>query len=282
MQLGVALGTLLVGYALGERHAGSASAVPEKPAPIVALTAPEQADLDAAFSALRSAHYAEARQRFVVLAQKHPRWETLNDKIALAALESGDNLGFKKIVEEGENRGVIHPAESRFLMSQLCTSAKDYENANRLLGESTSADPVRSDTYYYWGDCLLWWGKPKEAAAKFRAGQLRNIYPTAEALFETKLWLAEVESGLETTDGIGEQIDQVLKSDRPTSSAWFAAAARAVKVRQFALAADYVAKARQTSEPTTFRIVLEDPLFYGEHWRPEFRAIYAEALKVTP
>ena len=280
-QLGVALGTLAIGYGLGRRHAGPAPAVPDPPAPIVALTATEQAELDTAFAAFRSARYGEARRLFVALAQKYPRWKTLNNALAITALAAGDNLGFKKLVEEGESSGAIRPAESRLLLSQLFVGTKDYESANQFLAESASADPIRAETYYYWGDCLLRWGKPKEAAEKFRAAQLRNIYPTAETLFQTKFWLAEVESGLETTNGIGEQIDQALAAEHPTSPALFAAAARAIKAGQFAQAADHVAKARQISEPATFRIMLQDPYFYGEHWRPEFRAIFAEAFKST-
>lgn len=281
MQAGIALGTLVVGYALGHRHGPPVPPpVREKPPAMTAPTAAEQADLDAAFAAMKSARYAEARRLFAALAHTHPQWPTLNHEIALATLSEADVLGFKTFVERGEISGEIAPADSRTLLGQLSISTGQYDDADRFLGEAANADPIRADTYYYWGDCLLRRGKPAEAIEKFRAAQLRNPYPTAETLCEAKLWLAEVASGRETTDGTAARIDKALAADRPSSQARFAEAARAVKAGRFAEAAEALAKARDVSDPPMFRVMLLDSYFNAERWRHEFAPVYRETFNL--
>ncbi len=284
---GIVLVALLVGYGLGWRHFGPAAPTASLAAradlgPFAAPTDGEQRELDAAFAALRSPRHAEAGQRFAALVKKHPHWTSLNTQIAIAALYANDPTTFERLINQGENSGAIPPAEGRALLGQYDMDAKEFEEADRCLGEAAGADPGRAETYFVWGECLLRWGKPNEAIEKFRAGRLRNPYPTVDNVYQTKLWLAEVESGLETTDGAAAQIDRVLASGQPTSSAFFAAAARAIKAGQFDQAASHLARARRVSEPATFRMMLQDPYFDEERWRPGIAAIYAETFNAVP
>lgn len=271
------------GYWFGQRHAEAGAPFWRgQQLPGEAPTAEEQAALDAAFAALRSARYAEARQLFTTLVENHRRWASLYPMIALATLYQNDASGFKKYVEQSENNGEMSPADSSFLLAHYSLNAKAFADANKSFGECVGADPTRPQTYYFWGDCLMQWGNPAEAVKKFRTARLCNLYPTADNLYETRYWLAEIKSGLETSDGSAEEITRALAAERPKSSALFAGAGRAIKSGQFVQAAEYLLKTRQISDPVLFHVVLLDPSFYEERWRPEFKAIYAEEFPSPP
>ena len=287
MQAATALAALLVGYALGWRHGGSGAGSAGSSnrldaASLAAPTASEQRDLDAAFAALRSPRHAEAQQMFTVLVQKHPQWGSLHTQIALAALYANDSAAFEKLVNQGVNSGTVAPADGLSLLGQRAMDNKEYEDANHYLGQSVGADPSRAETYYYWGDCLLRWGQPNGAVEKFRAARLRNPNPTVDHVYLSKLWLAEIESGLEAADGSGALIDRALAAEQPGSPALFAAAARAIKAGQFDRAAADLTRARLVCDPATFRVMLQDPYFSEQQWRPEFAAFYPGGPKAQP
>jgi tetratricopeptide (TPR) repeat protein len=277
---GITVAALLIGgtlgwWELGLSRAPLASGDEARWAP-AAPNGAEQRQLDAAFAALKSGRFAEARAQFGALVRSHPRWTALNGNLALTALYGHDIPLFKQLVGQGEAHGLIAPADARYLLGQWCLDSRQFESAGRYFGEAAGADPSRPEIYFYWGECLLQQGRPVEAVGKFRAAQLRNPYPMLDGVYETQLWLAEVESGLETNDGTAARIDEALAADHPSSAAWFAAAARAVEVGKYAEAAGDLAKARKTCEPGIFRMVLSDPFFFAEGWRPELAELYAE------
>ena len=284
VQAATALTALLVGYGLGGRRAGP-SAGPARGVEVSALgppTAEEQRELDAAFTALRSPRHAEAQRMFTALAQKRPDWGELRAQIALAALYGNDVATFEKLINQGENTGAIAPADGQLLLGQQFMDAKEFEDANRCLGQAVGADPSRADTYYSWGDCLVRSGRPNEAVEKFRAARLRNFDPMLDHVYLSRLWIAEVASGLEHTDGAAAQIDQALAAERPMSPALFARAARAVTTGRFAEAAEALTQVQVITQPVTFHLMLQDPLFYEEHWRPELAGFYAGGTHGRP
>ena len=65
----------------------------------------------------------------------------------------------------------------------------------------------------------------------------------------------------------------------PPSQARLAEAARAIKAGRFDEAAEALAKVRKVSDPPMFRVMLLDPYFHAERWRPGFAAIYKEAFE---
>lgn len=285
IQASLVLAAGLAGYLFGSWHAGPAAPGPaaNRPKPLL-LAAPNDADqqaLDAAYAAMRSSQPADACRRFAALAQQHPQWPFLHRDAVLAALYANDGEDVEKIIVQGTSAGALPPAEGKFLLGLMAVQSKQFEDAERYLSESAGADPTRADTYYLWGECLLRWGKPNLAVAKLRAALLRNPYPALDNLYQSKLWLAEIESGFETTDGTAQQIDQALATDQPTSAALLARSARAIKAGQFAEAADALVKAQRVSDPAAFRALLDDPYFSENNWRPEFGPIYADAFRAS-
>ena len=89
-----------------------------------------------------------------------------------------------------------------------------------------------------------------------------------------KLWLSEIQADQEEASGGGKEIDTALLQPRPPYEALFAAAARAIKVRRFSDAADFIRQAEGITEPAVFRVIMADPTFLEESLRPQLTEFY--------
>ena len=164
--------------------------------------------------------------------------------------------------------------DADFMVALLHLTTKEFDLAEASFGTAVALDPSRADFFYFWGECLRRDGKPQEAIDKFRAALLRNQYENSEGLYQLKLWLSEIQADREEATGGGKEIDNALAQARPPYEALFAAAGRAVKARRFADAAGFFARAQAITEPSVFRVILQDPSFLEESTRPELAGFY--------
>ena len=164
--------------------------------------------------------------------------------------------------------------DADFMTALLHLTNKEFDLAETSFGTAVALDPSRPDFYYFWGECLRRDGKPQEAIDKFRSALLRNQYENSEGLYQLKLWLSEIQADKEEMSGAGKEIDTALLQPRPPYEALFAAAGRAIKVKNFATAADFIKKAQGITEPAVFRVILQDPTFLEEATRPELAGFY--------
>jgi hypothetical protein len=262
-----------------QETAAASPAVPVPRAPSVyspPLTPELQSELDAAFEVLKNNRPADAHKRFAALLKQRPDWVALNLEMARAAFYQRDFNATEAMVEAGNASGAISIADGEFLLALLRMNTKRYDIANHSFERAAAADPTRADIYFFWGDCLRRQGKPAEASEKLRAALLRNQYETETSLYQTKLWLSEIQADRETVSGSGAAIDAGLAKPHPSSAVLLAAAAREIKAGRITQAADYIALARQIMEPAVFSIIMQDPTFMQESWRTEMTVFYRQ------
>ncbi len=231
-----------------------------------------QAEVDDAFEATKKGRYPEARQRFAALWEKHPEWPSM-------AVETSRDALYEHNTQTAQNiLGVLTAnrltPDADFMLALLHLTNQEFDLAEIAFGTAVALDPARADFYYFWGECLRRDGKPQEAIDKFRSALLRNQYENAEGLYQLKLWLSEIQADKQEPSGGGKEIDAALAQTNPPYEALFAAAGRAIKVGRFADAADFIAKARVTTEPAVFRVILQDPTFLEESTRPQLAGFY--------
>lgn len=231
-----------------------------------------QAEVDDAFEATKKGRYPEARQRFTALKEKHPEWPSMAVEVARDALYEHDTQAAQNILGVLTANRLTPDAE--FMLALLHLTNKEFDLAEIAFGTAVALDPARADFYYFWGECLRRDGKPQEAIDKFRSALLRNQYENSEGLFQLKLWLSEIQADKEESSGGGKEIDAALAQPSPPYEALFAAAGRAIKVGRFADAAHFITKAQVITEPTVFRVILQDPTFLEESPRPEMAGFY--------
>ena len=237
------------------------------------LTKTEQDQVDAAFAANKAGNFADAAKLFAAMQTKHPEWGGLDIEIGRAQLYQHDLAAAGATLKEAQGKGLALP-DASFLLGLLFMTNSSFPEAEASFAKATALDPTRPDFYYFWGECLRREGKPLEAISKFRAALLRNQYETAEGLYRLKLWLSSIQADQEKTDGTNEQIDAGLTQPRPPMEALFAAAIREIKADHVKDAADLLHRARQLVEPTVFFVILQDPSFVQESWRPELADLY--------
>ena len=272
------------GYALGQRVCDSRPSglrraprfVQANRAVLGPLDPTVQTDVDDAFAATKRGAYADARLRFSALREKHPEWPSVAVEVARAALYEHDTQGAQGILGILSANRLTPDAD--FMTALLHLTNKEFDLAEVSFGTAVALDPTRPDFYYFWGECLRRDGKPQEAIGKFRSALLRNQYENSEGLYQLKLWLSEIQADQEEASGGGKEIDAALAQPRAPYEALFAAAARAIKQKHFANAADFVTQAQTITEPAVFRVIMQDPTFLEESTRPETRAV----LQVEP
>ncbi len=267
------------GYLLGARGTvartvvlSGVAALPGKAVEPAALSADAQGAVDAAFTATKEHRYADATKMFAALHAAHPEWPSMAIESARATLYASDAQATGAILNALMRYGPSPDGE--FMKALLHLTHKEFDAADTAFGAAVALDPARADFYYFWGECLRDEGKPREAAEKFRAALLRNQYETAEDLYQVKLWLSLIQADEEESSGANAKINEALSSPRPPYSAVIAAAAREVKATRFKEGAAYLAQAQQLTEPVVFHVLIQDPTFVQESWRPELTKFY--------
>jgi tetratricopeptide (TPR) repeat protein len=249
-----------------------------------ALTRAERAQLDAAYSAGREGRYADSERMFSELSQKHPALAKLPLEIARMNIYRGDNIGAQLVLGRLMQGDSDARPDAFFLAGVLNLKAGSYADAETSFAAATDADPTRSEYFYFWGDCLRQDGKPREAETRFRSALARNQYETAEDLLQLKVWLCDITMDEEKTDGADTAINAGLAAPYPRAAALLAAAARALKADNVSVAAGFLARGRAAMDQVVFQVVMHDPTFVQESWRPELAQFYKapSAASVAP
>ena len=271
-------GGLAGGYLLGQRSAAPQGVSPRNlylqanRAVLGPLDPKVQAEVDDAFEATKKGRYDDARRRFSALREKHPEWPSMAVEASRDCLYQGDTQAAQNILGVLTANRLTPDAD--FMLALLHLTNKEFDLAETSFGTAVALDPARPDFYYFWGECLRRDGKPQEAIGRFRSALLRNQYENSEGLYQLKLWLSEIQSDQEEASGGGKEIDAALAQARPPYEALFAAAGRALKVRRYADAADFITQAQTITEPAVFRVIMQDPTFLEESTRPELAGFY--------
>jgi Tfp pilus assembly protein PilF len=241
------------------------------------LTADERTQLDAAYATGREGRYNESLEMFAALSQKHPSWDKIPLEIARMDIYKENYLDAQKILGSMMEGDSDVRAGALFLSGVLNLKAQNFPDAEASFAAATDADPTRSEFFYFWGDCLRQEGKPEEAGKRFRSALDRNQYETAEDLLQLKVWLCDITTDQEKTTGTDAAIDAALATPYPRAAALLAAAARSMKINKFSEAAIFIARGRAAMDQTVFRVVMHDPTFKQESWRPELAGFYQES-----
>ena len=246
------------------------SAGKETPA---SLAPAEQNDVDAAFTAVKAQKFTEAARLFSALQSKHPAWGSMAIEISRTQFYEHDLAGARATLEAAVSKGQ-QPADANLMLGLLYMADNTYADAESHFARATALDPARPDFYYFWGECLRRQGKPLDAISKFRSALIRNQYETSEGLYRLKLWLSEIQADQENASGTSAEIEAFLAQPRPPMEALFAGAARGIKAGQIAAAAELIRRARQFVEPSVYAVIMRDPSFAQENWRPEFAEFF--------
>jgi Tfp pilus assembly protein PilF len=271
--LGYFIGGAVKSAAAERRAAGIAKSFRSVDKP-PALTEAERAQLDAAYSAGREGRYADSERMFSTLSQKHPDWAKLPLEIARMNIYQGDNIGAQLVLGRLMQQDSDARPDAFFLAGVLNLKAASYADAEASFAAATDADPTRSEYFYFWGDCLRQEGKPREAEMRFRSALARNQYETAEDLLQLKVWLCDITMDQEKKDGADTAINAGLAAPFPRAAALLAAAARALKADNVSVASSFLARGRASMDQTVFQVVMHDPTFVQESWRPELAQFY--------
>lgn len=265
------------GYLIGSQHRlaipSAVSTMTVKPVAPMGLSAPVQAEVDAAFTATKQRRFADAQKQFAALHDAHPEWPSMAIESARAALYQLDAPGTTAILSSLTRNSPV--PDATFLSALLHMTQKEFDPADSAFAAAVALDPARPEYYFFWGECLRNEGKPREASEKFQEALLRNQYETADDLYQLKLWLSRIQADQEESSGTNAAIDAGLATTpRPPFSAVFAAAAREIKAGRFKEAGALVARAQQLTDPVVFRVIMQDPTFVQESWRPELVPFY--------
>ncbi len=268
------------GYFLRANNAAAAapaastggSAAEHNAAPVLPLAPVVLADVDAAFAANKTGQFADARQRFDALAGKHPDWVSMRIEAARATLYEHDFDAAGAILAAVERQGPN--ADAAFLTGLLQMTTQAYDKSEAAFARAVAINPAQAEIFYFWGECLRREGKPQDAAEKFRQALIRNQYETTEGLYQLKLWLSEIQSDQEKAKDTNARIDADLASGHPSGPGLFAAAAREIKAGRFKEAGEHIGQAQKVMEPAVFRVILQDPTFLEQNFRPELAPYY--------
>ena len=263
------------GYFLRLRRGDAASSGSESSRVVAPIPLPNPAtlaEIDAAFEASKQGKFTDARQDFARLADHHRDWPSMQIEAARAALyehnfDEADRL-LSTLLRAGPS------ADGEFLSGLLQMTLQAFDKSEAAFGRAIAVDPSRPDIFYFWGECLRREGKPQDAAEKFHQALIRNQYETTEGLYLLKLWLSEIQADQEAAKGSNAKIDAELANGHPSGAALFAAAARHIKAGQFKEAGDRVGQAQKALDPAVFRVILQDPIFLQESYRPELAPFY--------
>ena len=269
----------LIGVFAGPSH--SASRRPDRGPETVGVATPiseeERAELDRAYSAGKARRFQESIQLLNALAKKHPAWIKLPIDIARMEIYQRQSIPAKRILASFTQGNSDARADAFFLLGVLGLTGRDYTDAEMAFAEATDVDPTRSEFYYFWGDSLRLEGKPAEAGVRFRSALNRNQFETAEDLLQLKVWLCDLMTDQAKSDQASAEIDEALAKPFPRGGVFLAAAARSIKAEHFAEAAGFITRGEAAMDPAVFNVVLVDPTFVQEAWRPELAPFYERA-----
>lgn len=232
---------------------------------------------EAAYATLKAGRPADARTRFLALAAREdvgpePR-AALDRAVAWCDLAAGNPDSAERTLLAQAHRGEA-TADTHFLLGLARLQQGDLSAAQEALSHATALDPSRADAFFLWGDTLRREGNPRESIEKFQAASRRNRQETNEEFYRLKLLLSQLQIGDPVANAA---IDGALKGHAPPGTAWLAAAARALGDGNITAAAGFLRSARPATDPVVFSILLQDPVFSQEAWRPELADFFTRS-----
>ncbi len=281
LSLGCLIGGILIDHSLlrladrrleGHGVGGSAGNALQRIA-ATRLKPAEDDSLDAAYIAQNAGRYAEAKQLFLALKVTHPEWRSIDVAVGTTEMYQKDLNAAQGTFRALANREP-DSAEANFRLGILFTMSRDYDAAEGYFAAAVAADPSRSDIYYFWGECLHREGKSRAAASRFRSALLRNEFDASSSFYRLKYWLCEIEADLEVQDGTRAQIDAAMAQANPPLEALVAIAVRYIKAGDFKAAAPCLLRARALVAPSLYLVIIHDPIFVQEQWRPEMAQVF--------
>ena len=240
-------------------------------------------DVDDAYNLLRAGKFSDADASLRAAQERRPNppgrlsgvppgWPELEVERARVRFYAGDLKGADQALDKLIRApGTASARADALLLRALIQGAlRVPAEADALFAAAVAANPARADTFYFWGDALRTGGRPAESIPKFRAALLRNQFETMDGLIRVKLWSSQFQVDAQAPEAAAAVDAALAPPNVPTGYAWLGAAARAIHDGQFAEAAGALRKARPLLEPVVFRVVLSDPMFAEQNWRPEW------------
>ena len=231
------------------------------------LTITDFDELNAAFAALNTGHLDTAEQLFTALERKHPGWTSMQVEVGRTLLHRQNYLGARAALNGAVDHGT-RLTEADLLIGVAYNAEKSYPEAEASFAQTVARDPTQADAFFLWGECLREQGKLSEAITKYRAALLRNEDETGAGLYRLKLWLCEIEAGVES-DSTKTEISAALTKPFPPMENLFATAAQELKAGDLRGAATHLIRARERADPQIFLAVLNDPFFVQARSTPQ-------------
>ncbi len=245
-------------------------------------------DLDNAYAALRAGKFADADASLSAAQGRRPAppgarpsgavagWPELEVERARVRFYAGDLKGADQALDALLRApGTVPARADALLLRALIQGAlRAPAVADDLFAAAVAANPVRTDTFFFWGNALRTEGKPAESIPKFRAALLRNQFETMDGLIRLKLWASQLQVDAQAPEATAAIAAALAPPNAPSGYAWMGDAARAIREGRFTNAADSFRKARALLDPVLYRVVLSDPLFAEQNWRPELAEFF--------
>ena len=242
-------------------------------------------DLDNAYRALRAGKFDDADASLRAAQERRPPtaaappgggWPELEVERARVRFYAGDLPGADRMLDTLLRApGTTSARADALLLRALVQGALHVPAlADDLFAAAVAANPARADTLFFWGNALRAQGRPAESIPKFRAALLRNQFETMDGLIRVKLWISQLQVDAETAEAAAAIEAALTPPNVPTGYTWLGAAARALRGGRFAEAAGALRRARPLLEPVVFRVVLGDPAFKEQSWRPELAEFF--------
>lgn len=269
---------------------------PEVVAPLSPLTselsagtlASVVADVDEAYTALRTGKFADADASLRAAQARRPLppgprlsgvpagWPELEVERARVRFYAGDLKGADQALDAlSRAPGTASARADTLLLRALIQGAlRAPALADDLFAAAAAANPTRADVFFFWGNALRTEGKPAESIPKFRAALLRNQFETMDGLIRLKLWTSQFQVDAQAPEAAAAIDAALAPPNAPSGYTWMGAGARAIREGRFADAAGSFRKARALLEPVLFRVVLSDPMFAEQSWRPELAEFF--------
>lgn len=269
------------GYGIGLMTAPEPAAAQPRRREAGAVGKPQDAELAqvelerrtaAAFEAMKNRRFAEARELFGTLAERHPEHPELQLEVARAYMYEANFLMAHKSLDP-LFRNERTASEAHFILGLVKLSERSYDAAADCFRRSAVADPIRADAHYLWGEAMRRAGRLAGAADRYQIALDRNQYETNELTYRLKVMIARIQEGNLPAERSAELI---VALGKPGSGCepLVADAARALKEGDPARCAKRLEEASKTMEPLLFRVVLSDPFFAQEAWRTELNPLY--------
>jgi hypothetical protein len=171
-------------------------------------------------------------------------------------------------------------ANCRLLSASLAGMRGNFNEVASQLGAAARAEPFSAKFSFCWGESLRRAGRSAEAIGRLTRTLDRPDNAAARTLYRFKLRLAQVEaSGNEALDA---QITEELAKAMPDGEWLMLAAAREIGHRDFAAAAELLARAKAALPPETFGVYVQDYLYQKRAAHPELKTILQVPLPAVP